>query len=70
MGGHAVPEAKIRGRYRRLWLLVAQARQLADLTYIYDNSTAAQPYRLMASYESGRLLASPTWAPWTPRELR
>jgi predicted ABC-type ATPase len=70
LGGHAVPETKVRERYRRLWKLVAQARQLADATYIYDNSTAAQPHRLMASYESGRLLGTPAWAPWTPRELR
>lgn len=69
LGGHAVPEAKIRERYQRLWPLVAQARELADLTYVYDNSTAARPHRLMASYESGRLLGTPAWAPWTPREL-
>jgi predicted ABC-type ATPase len=70
LGGHAVPKAKIRQRYRRLWPLVAQARALADMTYVYDNSTAAQPHRLMASYESGRLLGVPAWAQWTPRELR
>jgi predicted ABC-type ATPase len=70
LGGHAVPEAKVRERYRRLWPLVAQARQLADLTYIYDNSTAARPHRLMASYEAGRLLGRPAWATWTPIELR
>ena len=69
LGGHAVPEAKIRERYQRLWPLVAQARELADLTYVYDNSIAARPHRLMASYESGRLLGTPAWAPWTPREL-
>ncbi|MDT7549979.1 MAG: hypothetical protein QOE84_2373 [Actinomycetota bacterium] len=68
-GGHAVPEKKIRGRYRRLWPLVVQARALADMTYLYDNSTAAQPFRLMASYELGRVLGKPTWAAWTPIEL-
>jgi predicted ABC-type ATPase len=70
MGGHAVPEAKIRERYRRLWPLVAQARDLADLTYVYDNSTASRPHRLMASYELGRVLGKPSWAVWTPIELR
>jgi predicted ABC-type ATPase len=70
LGGHVVPEDKIRARYRRVWPLVVQARELADLTYVYDNSTAARPFRLMASYESGRLLGRPTWTTWTPHELR
>jgi predicted ABC-type ATPase len=70
LGGHAVPEAKIRERYRRLWPLVVQARDLVDATYVYDNSIAARPFRLMASYEHGRLLGSPAWAAWTPVELR
>lgn len=52
-GGHAVPEEKTRERYRRLWPLVAQARQLADQTFVYDNGSATEPYRLMASYERG-----------------
>jgi predicted ABC-type ATPase len=70
LGGHAVPEIKIRERYRRLWPLVAQARALADLSYVYDNSTASRPYRLMASYECGQVLGAPAWAVWTPSELR
>jgi predicted ABC-type ATPase len=69
-GGHAVPEAKIRQRYQRLWPLVAQAVLLADLTQVYDNSTASKPYRLMATDELGRVLGSPAWAAWTPPELR
>jgi predicted ABC-type ATPase len=39
------------------------------MTYVYDNSTAAQPFRLMASYELGQVLGKPTWASWTPIEL-
>jgi predicted ABC-type ATPase len=69
-GGHAVPEAKIRERYRRLRPLVVQARELADITYVYDNSRAAQPHRLMATYEHGALLGESAWAAWTPVELR
>lgn len=68
-GGHVVPEFKIRERYRRLWPLIAQARQIADLTYVYDNSTASHPFRLMATYESGTVLGRPTWPLWAPREL-
>lgn len=70
LGGHDVPEVKIRERYRRLWPLVAQARELADVTYIYDNSTAREPFRLLATYELGRLLGNPGWPAWTPTELR
>lgn len=69
-GGHPVPEGKIRERYRRLWALVVEARSLADQTYIYDNSTAAQPLRLMASYERGALLGTAAWGAWAPAELR
>ena len=70
LGGHDVPEVKIRERYRRLWPLVVQARFLADMTYVYDNSTAREPFRLVATYELGRLLGSPSWPAWTPTELR
>ena len=68
-GGHAVPVRKIRQRYRRLWPLVAQAVHLADAAYVYDNSTAARPFRLMASYELGQVLGIPTWPAWTPGAL-
>jgi predicted ABC-type ATPase len=68
-GGHAVPEDKIRERFRRLWPLVLAARQLADHTFVYDNSRAARPLRLMATYERGQLLGSADWAPWTPAAL-
>ena len=68
-GGHAVPVAKIRARYRRLWPLVVQARSLADQCFVYDNSTAAHALRLIASYERGVLLGAATWPRWTPGEL-
>jgi predicted ABC-type ATPase len=70
LGGHAVPEEKIRERYQRLWPLVVRARSVADLTYVYDNSTASRPFRVMASYEQGQLLGKPAWAAWTPQALR
>lgn len=68
-GGHAVPVAKIRARYRRLWPLVVQARTLADQCFVYDNSTAASALRLVASYERGVLLGAAAWPRWTPKEL-
>ncbi|MCU0295762.1 MAG: zeta toxin family protein [Candidatus Nanopelagicales bacterium] len=68
-GGHSVPEEKIRERYHRLWSLVVQARVLAERTYVYDNTLAATPLQLIASYEYGLLVGSPDWPVWTPVEL-
>lgn len=68
-GGHVVPEEKVRGRYQRLWGLVVQARVLAERTYFYDNSSAATPLRLIASYEHGTLAGTADWPVWTPSVL-
>lgn len=69
-GGHDVPEQKIRERYARLWPLVAAARDLADRTTFYDNSRAGRPFRVVATYERGRVVGGPAWPAWTPRSLR
>ena len=68
-GGHAVPETKVRERYRRLWDLVAQARDLANHSIFYDNSRAATPFRPIANYENGHLVGDPAWPAWTPSAL-
>jgi predicted ABC-type ATPase len=69
-GGHAVPEDKVRARYRRLWPLVAEAIRLADGAIVYDNSRAATPLRIVASFDQGRLAGKPGWPAWTPEALR
>lgn len=68
-GGHDVPEHKIHERYARLWPLVAAARGLADRTTFYDNTRAASPFRVVATYERGRLVGDPSWPAWTPLAL-
>ena len=68
-GGHAVPAEKIRERYARLWPLVAAARDLTDRASFYDNSRAARPFRVIATYERGRLVGAPAWPTWTPTAL-
>ncbi|GAB97364.1 putative ABC-type ATPase [Kineosphaera limosa] len=68
-GGHDVPERKIRERYDRLWSLIAQARGLADRTEILDNSSAATPFRVVATYEHGELVGTASWPTWTPAAL-
>lgn len=69
LGGHDVPEEKIRTRFRRLWLLVRQAIALVHGAEILDNSRAATPFRRVARYDEGRLVGVADWPPWTPPEL-
>lgn len=68
LGGHTVPEDKVRQRYRRLWTLVVAARQLADRATFYDNTTT-KPFRPVALYERGRPVGAPAWPAWTPAEI-
>jgi len=68
-GGHDVPEQKIRERYARLWPLVAAARALSDRATFYDNSRAVSPFRVVATYERGRLVGEAAWPTWTPKPL-
>ena len=70
VGGHDVPEEKIRSRFHRLWTLVRQAIPLADEAEILDNSRAAAPFRRIARYTRGRRIAAADWPVWTPPELR
>jgi predicted ABC-type ATPase len=68
-GGHDVPEEKIQSRYARLLKLVVDARALADRTTFYDNSLAKAPFRVIATYERGRLVGKANWPAWTPTVL-
>ncbi|MGO1182321.1 MAG: zeta toxin family protein [Micrococcaceae bacterium] len=69
-GGHAVPEAKIRERYNRLWDNISAAIQQADTTQVFDNSSARKPFRLCANYEHGIPVGTPSWPKWIPTPLR
>ncbi len=64
-GGHPVPEAKIRQRYRRLWALVVQAAGRADTATFYDNSAVRGP-RVIAQLTGGFVVGSPAWPGWAP----
>ena len=68
-GGHAVAEEKIRQRHARLWAHVAEAITIADEVHVYDNSRAATPLRLLARFERGSVVGTPTWPVWAPGEL-
>lgn len=68
--GHDVPEEKVRSRYARLWSLVAEATELVDEATVYDNSSASEPFRVVASFNRGLAVSKPAWPRWTPKELR
>jgi predicted ABC-type ATPase len=69
-GGHNVREDKIRGRYARLWPLVAHSIAIVDQATLYDNSRAEDSFRIVAKFERGTVLGEPDWPKWTPSELR
>jgi predicted ABC-type ATPase len=69
-GGHAVPDDKIRERYKRLWPLVASAISLVDGTTVYDNSRARTPFQIVASFDRGYVVGKANWPAWTPDVLR
>lgn len=68
-GGHTVPEDKVRGRYGRLWVHVAEAIALVEKARVYDNTAAATPFRPVAEFERGAVLWS-DWPAWMPEELK
>lgn len=69
-GGHFVPEHKVRARFDRLWEHVREGIAVADDAFVYDNTRAVAPFRLVATYLDGHLTDGPDWPPWTPSALR
>lgn len=67
-GGHAVPEDKIRARYRRLWPLVAEAICHANRAHVWDNSRWDGPEKV-ALFASGIPDGVCRWPEWTPAPL-
>ena len=69
VGGHDVPEEKVRARYQRLWGHVRTGIALADESLLYDNSSASTPLRRIANFQNGELLGEPNWPAWVPEVL-
>lgn len=67
-GGHDVPEEKIRGRYARLWPLVADAITRVDLAHVFDNSRLDGPDEL-AMFAGGVPVGPCRWPDWAPASL-
>lgn len=56
MGGHPVPEQKIRERYYRSLDLLMQAVDHADRAYIFDNSSHGEKASFLAEIEHAKIL--------------
>lgn len=64
-GGHDVPEENTRARFPKTVAAFPSAISLAHETYVYDNSSSAQPLRLEAVLVDNRLvLKTPDAQPW------
>ena len=65
-GGHEVPEQKIVERHPRTMSNILAALPLADETYVFDNTSAAEPHRFILRFKEGGLLEKskqvPNWA--------
>lgn len=65
-GGHDVPSAKIKTRYRRMLPQATIAVRAADRAFVVDNSFLERPLRDVILFESGRVTYAardlPKWA--------
>ncbi|MCR5879397.1 zeta toxin family protein [Phenylobacterium sp. J367] len=69
LGGHPVPEDKLRGRYERNPALIREAVLLADVGHVFDNSRIGVRPRLLITFIAGRPgLVAPDLPGWA-REL-
>lgn len=66
MGGHPVPDAKVRGRYERNGPVIRTAVLRADNGYVFDNSIDGSPPRLLITFQRGEVVKAepdlPAWA--------
>lgn len=70
VGGHGVPEDKIRSRYHRVWPLIADAVGRVDEAHVYDNSTTSAALRQVVSVVRGQPVSAPAWPDWVPGQIR
>lgn len=75
-GGHDVPRDRLAGRYTRSLANLRAAIDLVPVVKLYDNSSAEEPYRLIAVFERGKVTQRttgvvPAWCkPLLPPERR
>lgn len=56
IGGHPVPEQKIRDRYFRSMDLLMQAVEVTDRAFLFDNSSDGQKAAFLAEIEHAEIL--------------
>jgi predicted ABC-type ATPase len=65
-GGHDVPDAKILARFPRTLQNLTQALAFVDHAFLFDNSSAKEPFRFVAEFSNGarvrRGKRRPQWA--------
>jgi predicted ABC-type ATPase len=65
-GGHDVPDHKILSRFPRTLKNLAQALVFVDHAFLFDNSSAKEPFRFVAEFAIGALVRRgkrrPKWA--------
>jgi predicted ABC-type ATPase len=69
LGGHDVPDEKIRSRYPRLVANLLAAIPLVDRAYLYDNSSADRLHRHIMTFVEGRLVRLAADPPRWVRQL-
>lgn len=62
-GGHDVPDEKIMARFPRTLDNLRKALALVDHTFLFDNSSAEQPYRFVAEFKVGELVKRGRYRP-------
>lgn len=67
VGGHDVPEDKIRARWARLWDNVAAMVELAASAEVFDNSGLGPT--TVAIFVAGEVVGAPRWPDWMPEAL-
>lgn len=76
-GGHDVPDAKLHARFPRTLANLRAAVAIVDEAFVFDNSSADDPYRVVAVYAGGKVVSQhaplPAWTrglPGLAREAR
>ena len=65
-GGHDVPDAKLHARFPRTLSNLRAAVAIVDEAYLFDNSSADHPYRIVAVYAGGKVVSQhPPLPGWT-----
>lgn len=70
-GGHDVPSEKLARRYAQSLANLAQAMRFVPKVYVFDNSSAATPHRLVLTVDNGVATRAPGAMPdWASKALR